>query len=81
MARLLVLFICLLGALVSADASAASTEVVTSPKDKIRPGNHRPVYKRYGHHGLFDQGLRSMFRRKGPSRLTVYMRKSRRGTL
>jgi uncharacterized protein with von Willebrand factor type A (vWA) domain len=81
MTRSFVLFFCLLGAVSSADVSAAPTEVVTSPKGKIRPGNHRPVYKRYGHHGLFDQGFRSMFRRKGPSRLTVYMRKSRRGTL
>ena len=79
MLRTIFLFVCLLGFIAGTDAVAARL-----PKGRIMPGNHRPVYKRYGHHGLFDRGglfdsSRSKMKARpaGSSRLI----KKRRGTL
>ena len=61
MIRSAVLSACLLCSVAVASVSAAPSEATR----KIMPGNHRPVYTRYGHHGLTRQGLFNMFRRNG----------------
>jgi hypothetical protein len=81
MFRTLFLFACLLGLLASTDASAASTSAAPFPKGKIMPGDHRPIYRRYGHHGLFENGFFGMFKGNGKVRSKSGFTKSRRGTL
>ena len=81
--RSLFLFACLLGLFNVADAVAASSAATTRhPNRKILPGNHRPNYRLYGHHGLFSKGLFSGFRSHGSARPSgTRVAKKRRGTL
>ncbi|MBF9236574.1 hypothetical protein I2I05_04115 [Hymenobacter sp. BT683] len=80
MLRSVLLFACLLGFVAGADAATMGTAF--SPKGRILPGNHRPVYKRYGHHGLFEKNLFSGFRRNGKALPSKHgLIKKRRGTL
>ena len=76
MFRSFFLFACLLGLFATAEAVAA-------PARRVLPGNHRPVYKTYGHHGLFEKGLFGGFHRsKGLSRPSnTHVAKKHRGTL
>ncbi|WP_143080194.1 hypothetical protein [Hymenobacter arizonensis] len=62
MLRSFILFVSLLGFFATAEAVAAPTSATKSPYDKILPGDHRPNYKRYGHHGLFERGGLFSFR-------------------
>jgi hypothetical protein len=57
MVRNVLVLVGLLSLLTLADASAASASVFRNPNRKIMPGNHRPIYRRYGHHGLFHNGF------------------------
>ena len=83
MLRTTLLFACLLGLFSATDAVAAPADATRLPKGKILPGNHRPVYKRFGHHGLFERGgLFSSFRGKGTARPSgSRLVKKHRGTL
>lgn len=57
---------CLLGLFSVANASAATnTEPLLFGNGKIMPGNHRPVYTQYGHHGLSRSRLFNLFRPNG----------------
>ena len=69
MLRTSLLFVCLLGVFSATDSVAAPAAVGSAPEGRILAGNHRPVYKRYGHHGLFGNGgLFKGFRVKGVAR-------------
>jgi len=59
------LFACLFCLLAVASASAKPTGATRNPNRRIMPGNHRPVYTRYGHHGLSRAGLFNLFRMNG----------------
>jgi hypothetical protein len=61
MFRNVLMFVGVLSLLPIADASAA---VFGNPNRKIMPGNHRPIYRRYGHHGLFHNGFLGMHNRR-----------------
>lgn len=75
MLRSFFLFACLLGLFTTAEAVAA-------PARKILPGNHRPNYRLYGHHGLFEKGLFGGFHRKATARPSnTHFAKKHRGTL
>jgi hypothetical protein len=54
----------LLSVLTIADVSASSSSASRNPNRKIMPGNHRPIYRRYGHHGLFHNGFLGMHNRR-----------------
>ena len=83
MLRTFLLFACLLGVFSATDSVAAPADAARFPEGRILAGNHRPVYKRYGHNGLFGRGgLFNGFRRQGmahPSGGRVV--KKHRGTL
>ncbi len=80
MLRILLLSASLLGVFATAEAAPASA--ASSPNDKIMPGNHRPVYKRYGHHGLFGRGGLFSSHSRGKAKLSGTRTVSkRRGTL
>ncbi|MDO7846036.1 hypothetical protein Q5H92_06700 [Hymenobacter sp. M29] len=64
MFRNVLVLVGLLSLLTIADASAASTSGFRNPNRKIMPGNHRPIYRRYGHHGLFHNGFLGIHNRR-----------------
>ncbi|OGX86047.1 hypothetical protein [Hymenobacter glacialis] len=55
--------------------------VASNPYRRILPGNHRPNYKQYGHHGLFDGHFFNSFRRSGVRSTKTQVVKKHRGTL
>jgi hypothetical protein len=57
MFRNVLVLVGLLSFLTTADVLATSAGGFRNPNRKIMPGNHRPVYRRYGHHGLFHKGF------------------------
>lgn len=59
------LFACLFCLVAVASASSASAGTTRHPNRKIMPGNHRPVYTRYGHHGFSRASLFNLFRSNG----------------
>ena len=65
MFRSALVFASLLCLFTVAEVSAATTATTRNPNRKIMPGNHRPVYTRYGHHSLTRGGLFNMFRMNG----------------
>ena len=79
MFRSFLLFVCLLGMFSTVEA------VASNPNRRILPGNHRPNYKQYGHHGLFEGNLFGSFRRHSGVRTTKmktqHVAKKHRGTL
>ncbi|MBF9221079.1 hypothetical protein [Hymenobacter ruricola] len=79
MLRNLFLIALLLGLFASAEASAATTK--RTPTRKIMPGNHRPNYRRYGHHGLFHNGFLGIHSRRQTKISGSSVGKKHRGTL
>ena len=71
----------LLSLLSIANASAASTSVFRNPNRKIMPGNHRPIYRRYGHHGLFHHGFLGIKARRHVKASDTKIKTKHRGTL
>jgi len=52
-----------LGIATAHGASAAPLRAAAwFPQHKIAPGNHRPIYRRYGHHGLTRSLFTNLFR-------------------
>ena len=65
MFRSAILSVLLLCVVAATDSSAATAGNPRFPNRKIMPGDHRPVYTRYGHHSLSRQGLFNLFRSNG----------------
>ena len=78
MFRNFLLFALLLG-LISTEASAAVAK--RTPNRKILPGNHRPIYRRYGHHGMFHNGFLGLRNHRQTGLSGSKSAKKRRGTL
>lgn len=73
------LFALLLGLLASTEASASTAK--GSPNRRILPGNHRPIYRQYGHHGLFHNGFLGIHNRRQTTWTGSKIGKKHRGTL
>ena len=56
--------VCLLCCVAATDTSAAVAGKPRYPR-RVMPGDHHPVYTRYGHHSLSRQGLFNLFRPNG----------------
>ncbi|UOQ96891.1 hypothetical protein MUN81_16790 [Hymenobacter sp. 5317J-9] len=69
----------LLGLFATAEASAATA--TRRPTRKIAPGNHRPIYRRYGHHGLFHNGFLGIHSKRQTKISGAKVGSKRRGTL
>jgi len=81
MFRNVLVLVGLLSLLTTADVSAASASVSRNPNRKIMPGNHRPVYRRYGHHGLFHNGFLGIHSKRQTKISGSKVGGKRRGTL
>ncbi|MBD2721980.1 hypothetical protein [Hymenobacter armeniacus] len=79
MLRNLFVLALLLGLFASADASAATAK--RNPNRKIAPGNHRPIYRRYGHHGLFHNGFLGIHSKRQTKISGAKVGSKHRGTL
>jgi hypothetical protein len=79
MFRNFLLFAILLGLLASTEALAAAAKRM--PNRKILPGNHRPIYRRYGHHGMFHNGFLGFHNHRQTTLSGSKITKKHRGTL
>ncbi|GAB3573647.1 hypothetical protein [Hymenobacter daeguensis] len=82
MVRNVLVLVGLLGLLTGAKASASGIfDSFRDPNRKIMPGHHKPIHRRYGHHGILHNGFLGIHNRRQTSASGAAVAKRRRGTL
>ncbi|WP_201980841.1 hypothetical protein [Hymenobacter rubidus] len=71
----------LLSLLTTASAFASPFDSFRDPNRKILPGHHHPIYRRYGHHGIFHNGFLGIHNSRQTKVSGSSVGKKHRGTL
>lgn len=81
MFRNVLVLVGLLSLITAADGFASPFDSFRDPNRKILPGHHHPIYRRYGHHGIFHNGFLGLHNSRQTDAKGTSLGKKHRGTL